>query len=155
MAKWPLRFTASSRDLPIDEFVFRVETLARLANLSSEALTLGLPQLLTGSAASWYWVFIRNEPYATWDRVKEALIAAFQSNVSDEAIRRLIRDRLQMPNERFMDFCIAVQVMEVRLTVRMSGPELLGVLRRNMLPHMQDRLLFVTVDSVTQLQQRV
>lgn len=155
MAKWPLRFSGSSRDLPIDEFVFRVETLARLANLTQEALTLGLHQILAGSAASWYWVFIRNEPYATWPVVRAALIAAFQSNVSDVAIRRLITDRLQRPSERFMEFCIAIQEMEVRLTVRMGGAELLEVLRRNMLPHMQDRLLFVPVASVAELQQRV
>lgn len=155
MAKWSLRFSGGPRDLPVDEFVFRVETLARLANLSYQALALGLHQILTGNASSWYWVYIRNEPFATWAMVRAALIAAFQSNVSDVAIRRRIMDRLQRPSERFMEFCIAVQELEVRLSVRMSDAELLEILRRNMLPHMQDRLLFVPVDTVLQLQQRV
>lgn len=155
MSKWPLRYSGGSRDLPADEFIFRAETLARLAKLSEEALTLGLHQLLSGAAASWYWVFIRNEPYATWFDVKRALIEAFQSNVSDVAIRRMMMDRLQRPNERFMEFCLALQEMEVRLSVRMVDHELLEVLKRNMLPHLQDRLLFIQIFSVRELQQSV
>lgn len=155
LSKCSLRFSGEPRDLPVEEFVFRLETLARFSNITPQSLALGLHQLLIGSASSWYWVFIRNEPYASWTRVKAALVASFQSNVSDMAIRRLIMDRLQRTSERFMEFCVAVQAMEVRLTVRMRDVELLDVLRRNMLPHMQDRLLFVPVDSVHQLQQRV
>lgn len=155
MSKWPLRFGGGPRDLPVDEFIFRVETLARLANIPHHALTLGLHQILSGSASTWYWIFIRREPYATWNRVKMELTGAFQSNVSDAAIRRMIMDRLQRANERFMEFAIAIQELEVRLTERMSERELLEALRRNMLPHIQDRLLFVPIDSVAQLQQRV
>lgn len=154
MIKWPLRFGGGPRDLPVDEFVFRAETLARLANLSQPAMALGLHQILTGNAATWYWIFIRNHPDATWPHVRQALIEAFQSNVSDDAIRRLINDRLQRPNERFMDFCIAMQELEVRLTQRMTDAELLQTLRRNMLPHVQDRLLFMPINSVLELQRR-
>lgn len=155
MAKWPLRFGGSTSDMPVDEFLFRAETLGRLANLSNDALTLGLHQILNGSAATWYWVFIRNEPNATWNQVKTALNFAFKSKVSDAAIRRLISDRLQRQGERFMEFCISIQELEVRLTHRMGDAELLDTLRRNMLPNIQDRLLFVPVYSVYELQQRV
>lgn len=155
MSKWPLRFAGSSVDLPVDEFIFRTETLARLTNLPQAALTLGVHQLLTGAAAAWYWVFIRNSPDATWLQVRQALSFAFQSNVSDAAIRRMIMDRLQRPGERFMDFVIAVQGLEVRLAHRMGEVELLETLKRNMLPHVQDRLLFVQINSVLELQQRV
>lgn len=155
MVKWPLRFGGGKDEMPVDEFIFRAETLARLANLSQAALTLGLHQILTNSAATWYWIYIRNEPNATWPQVKAALNFAFQSNVSDAAIRRLISDRLQRQGERFMEFCIAIQGLEVRLTHRMSEAELLDTLRRNMLPGVQDRLLFVPVVSVFDLQQRV
>lgn len=155
MSKWPLRFAGSSQDLPVDEFLFRAETLARLENLQHPALALGLHQLLVGAAASWYWIYIRNEPNASWIQVKQALTFAFQSNISDAAIRRLIMDRLQRPGERFMDFCVAIQGLEVRLARRMSEVELLDTLRRNMLSHLQDRLLFVPINSILGLQQRV
>lgn len=155
MSKWSLRFAGSSQDLAVDEFLFRVETLARLENLPLTALTLGLHQLLTGAAAAWYWIYIRREPKATWAQFKEALTFAFQSNISDAAIRRLIMDRLQRPGERFMEFCIEVQGLEVRLLRRMKEVELLDTLRRNMLPLLQDRLLFVVINSILELQQRV
>lgn len=155
MVKWPLRFGGGAKELPVEEFIFRAETLARLANLPFAALVLGLHQLLTGAAASWYWVYIRNEPNASWAQVRASLIAAFQSNVSDAAIRRRIMDRMQRNGERFTEFSIAIHEMEVRLANRMTENELLETLRRNMLPHVQDRLLFVTIRSVRELQARV
>lgn len=155
LEKWPLRFLGSPKDLPIDEFIFRVETLARLSDLTEAAMTLGLHQLLVGSAASWYWVFIRNEPNASWRRIKAALSEAFRSNVSDAAIRRAIMDRLQRPGERFVEFLLAIRELEVRLAVRFTEAELLETLRRNMLPTTQHRLLFVYPRSVPELQRYV
>lgn len=54
-----------------------------------------------------------------------------------------------------MEFAIAIQELEVRLAARMTEGELLDVLRRNMLPHVQDRLLFDPIASVRELQNRV
>lgn len=155
MAKWQLRFGGGPKDLPVDEFVFRVETLARLSTLPQAALTLGLHQLLAGTAESWYWIFLRNQPNATWAQTRASLIRAFKANTSDAAIRRLIMDRLQRPGERFMEFQLAIQELEVRLSIRMSEQELLETLRRNMLPHIQDRLLFLPIYTVCDLQGRV
>lgn len=155
MAKWPLRFGGGPKDLPVDEFIFRTETLARLSNIPQSALTLGLHQLLTGSAASWYWIFLRNQPNATWTHTRAEIIRAFQTNMSDAAIRRQIMDRLQRPSEKFVEFQLAIQQLEVRLARRMSEAELLETLRRNMLPHIQDKLLFLPIDSVYELQGRV
>lgn len=155
MSKWPLRFGGRPKDLPVEEFIFRTETLARLSGLPQTALALGLHQLLTDSASSWYWIFIRNHPNATWIQTREAITRAFQSNVSDAAIRRLIMDRVQRPGERFMEFNLAIQELEVRLTIPMTEQELMETLRRNMLPHIQDRLLFVPIQSIDDLQGRV
>lgn len=155
MRKWPLRFGGSPKDLPIDEFIIRTEILARLSSLPQAALTLGLHQILEGSAASWYWIYLRNKPNATWDQIREAITRAFRSNVSDDAIRRQIMDRLQRPGERFVEFQLAIQELEVRLARRMNEQELLETLRRNMLPHIQDRLLFLPIYSVNDLQGRV
>lgn len=154
MLKWPLRFGGGPRDMPVDEFLFRTETLARVGNLSHVALTWGLHQILTGAAASWYWVYIRSEPNATWPQVRAALTFAFQSNISDTAIRRQINERLQQQGERFMDFCLAIQELAVRLANRMSDAELLETLRRNMLPALQDQLLFLPTATVFDLQRR-
>lgn len=104
-------------------------------------MTLGLHQLLTGPAATWYWVFIKNEPNSTWNVTRRALALAFRSAVSDAAIWRMIMDRVQRPRERFTEFLLAIQELEVRLGNRMSEFELVETLKRNMLPHIQDRLL--------------
>lgn len=155
IGKWPLRFSGGSKDLPADEFIFRTETLARLSNLPQAALTLGLHQLLSGAASSWYWVFLRNHPTATWAQTRAAIVRAFQHNESDAAIRRQIMDRLQRPGERFVDYKLAVDELEVRLAVRMSEAELIETLRRNLLPHIQDRLLFVPTYTLYDLEARI
>lgn len=152
MMKWPLRFGGGVRDLPVEEFLFRVETLARVGNVSQAALTFGLHQILSDSAATWYWVYIREHPNATWQQVKEALTFAYRSSVTDAAIRRQISDRLQRQGERFMDYCLAVQELAVRLRRRMSNEELLEVLQRNMAPAYQERLLFHQVATLHELQ---
>lgn len=153
--KWAIRFSGTQSDLPVDEFLFRVEALAAIGNIPLDTLPLGIHQLLVGPAASCYWVFLRNSRNATWDQMKEVLSRAFPANLSDDAIRRLISDRLQRPGECFTIYMLAIQSLEVRLTIRMTQPELLETLRRNMLPHIQDRLLFVQLHSVRDLQQRV
>lgn len=153
MMKWPIRFGGGPRDPPVEEFIFRVETLARGGNVSEAALTFGLHQILTDAAASWYWVYIRTRPHANWPSVKAALIFAFRSSATDAAIRRQIHDRLQRQGERFMEFCLAIQELNIRLKRRMCEGDLLDVLRRNMAPAYQDRLLFHPVGSLHQLQE--
>lgn len=153
--KCQLRFGGTSKDLPVDEFVFRIELLARNARLPESALTTYLHQLLVGEASSWYWLFMRNQPNANWEQIREELIAYFQYTVSDDAIRRMIMDRLQRPGERFMQFNLAVQALEVRLQVRMTERELLDTLRHNMLPQIQDRILFIQINSIRELQRCV
>lgn len=153
MLKWPLRFSGGSRDLPVEEFIFRAETLARVGNISEAALAYGLHQLLTDAANSWYWVYIRGQPNATWPEVRAALIFAFRSSASDAAIRRQIHDRLQQQGERFMEYCLAIQELALRLQRRMSEAELLEVLRRNLAPAYQDRLLFRPVANLHELQE--
>lgn len=155
MAKWPLRFRGGPGDMAADDFVFRIETLARMNHINEATLVLGLHQVLTHSAAEWYWVVMRNEPNVTWARLRSVLTSAFQSAEPDEAIRRRISDRLQRSGETFMQFCIAIQVMEARLAVRMTEQELVDILKRNMLPEHQYKLVFEQPPSVCVLQQRV
>lgn len=51
MGKWTIRFSGELKDVPIDIFLRRIETLARAFFLPQSALKLGLHQLLTGLAS--------------------------------------------------------------------------------------------------------
>lgn len=155
IGKWPIRFSGGPKEIPVDQFIRRYETLARMYGIPQSAMTLGLQQLLTGVASSWFWTFITDNPNSSWAQTQATLKLQFQTVVSDEAIHRQIRDRMQRPGERFTEFQIAIQELEVRLAVRMSEPALLETLRRNMLPHLQDRLLFLEIYSKYDLLARV
>lgn len=152
MLKWPLRFGGGPKDLPVEEFIFRVETLARVGNVSEAALAVGLHQILVDAAASCFWVYIRGHPDATWAQVKAELVFAFRSGASDTAIMRQIHDRLQRQGERFMEFCLAIQELASRLRRPLAAAEMLDVVRRNMAPAYQDRLLFRPVATLHELQ---
>lgn len=155
MSKWGLQFGGAPNDLPVEEFILRVETLARVYRVPQAALTVSILQLLTGTASSWYWTFIRNYPTATWPQARATLQRAFRRNASDEAIRRLIMDRLQLPSETFTQFQLAIEALELRLAERMTEQQLVDILRRNMLPHVQDKLLFHHINSLYDLQECV
>lgn len=152
ISKWQLKYGAGPRDITVGEFVSRLEMLASLAHVPQSALTLALQQILTGTALSWFYMYIQNHPNPTWALTRRELIRAFQSNVSDTAIRRLIMDRLQRPGETFTEYQIAIQGLEARLSARMTPVELLDSLRSNLLPHIQEKLLFVPINSIYQLQ---
>lgn len=146
--RWP------SGRFDLTEEIFRAETLAQVGNLSQATLAGGLSQLLSGPAATWYWVYRRREPNATWAQLSAAFVFQFQTHESDASIRRKISDRLQNPGEKFMEFSLAVQALNLRLTNRMGDDELLEILRRNMIPAYQDRLIFFPIANIFELQQR-
>lgn len=64
MSRWSLKFSGSPSDHPVDEFLFRLETLAEADNIPLESISLGLHSLLQGQALDYYWLFRRQQPQA-------------------------------------------------------------------------------------------
>ena len=93
MDTWKVKFESSSGDVAMDEFVFRVESIARSTNTSFECLAAGLHFLLSGRATSWYWIHIRKYPNQGWTALKRSLIAHFSVEQIDAEIRVLIEAR--------------------------------------------------------------
>lgn len=54
MAKWNLRFCGNDKDMWVDDFLFRAETLARSANIGLDALPFGMHYLLHEDAQDWF-----------------------------------------------------------------------------------------------------
>lgn len=148
MDAWKVKYDGSSDDMSVDEFIFRVETLAKSTNTSTEHLASGLHFLLSGRAANWYWIHIRKYPCQNWNALKRALTAHFAVEQSDAEIRVLIEARKQLPKESFADFSVAVQQLTVRLRRIVDEEETVEILKRNMNFRLRESLLFHEVNTV-------
>lgn len=151
LSKWTVRFGGSAKDLPIDEFFFRVENLAAADNVHADSLVLGLHCLLTGNASDFYWVQRRKNPNHAWVALKQAMIAHFARQETDLEIRKLIMERRQAANEGFGEFSLAVECLAARLHRGMEDGELMDILRQNMSSKLQTCLLMYPTPTVDAL----
>lgn len=151
LSRWGVRFGGSKKDLPIEEFVFRIENLAGGDNIPANSLVWGLHTLLTDGAADFYWIQRRKYPNANWAQLKQAFLSHFSKHENDFEVRKIIMNRRQKSSEEFGDFCLAIECMAARLSRPMLEVELLEILRENMSAKLQDRLLLHHTASVAAL----
>lgn len=151
LSRWTVRFGGGKRDLPIDEFIFRVENLAAADSIQANSLVWGLHTLLFDSAADFYWVQRRKNPDANWVQLKNSFLSHFARHENDFEIRKSIMNRRQKPAEEFSEFCLVVECLAARLSRPMADEELVEILRENMSPRLQDRLLLHRTSTVAAL----
>lgn len=153
LSKWTARFSGSSRDLPVDEFFFRVENLAAADNVHADSLVLGLHCLLTSSASDFYWVQRRKNPNHTWAQLKRSMSSHFARQETDLELRKIIMGRAQAATEGFGEFSLAVECLAARLTWPMGDAELVEILRQNMSHRLQTCLLMTHTPTVESLKE--
>lgn len=151
ISRWTVRFGGNKKDLPIDEFLFRVENLAAADMVPLNNLVGGLHHLLFDNASDFYWILRRKYPGATWLQVKNSLKAHFGKQENDFEIRNVIMNRKQGMREEFGEFSLAVECLAARLTRPMYEGDLVDILRENMSSRLRDRLLMVPIDSIDHL----
>lgn len=153
MGKWNLQFRGTASDFPVDEFLFRVETLARSSNIAECMLPFGMHYVLHGEAQNWYWVYHRDNPQADWITFKDAMRRHFSLVETQVEIREKISRRKQRMGEVFNEFYLSVAGIAARLNQRMPENELVEILRANMIPQLKNALLFQPTPTVAHLQE--
>lgn len=153
MAKWNIRFSGGKSDLYVDEFLFRVETLATSAGIDYNYLPLGMHYVLHGQAQEWFWIFYREFPEANWTAMKAALRNQFSSLADDFELWDQIRARKQQSNENFSQFYLAMAAMCARFEQRIPEDQLVRLLRSNMSHGLKRALLYQPTNSLHELQE--
>lgn len=153
MSKWNLRFCGNNKDVWVDDFLFRAETLARSANIGLDVLPLGMHYLLHDDALDWFWDYHRNNPVSSWAEFVAAMRHQYSSTDTDLEIYDKIRSRKQLQGETFTKFSVAVSLLASRLRTPLSEAERLEHLRANMSLGLRNALLFHPTRSVHQLQE--
>lgn len=69
---WSIRFDGTESTFPVEEFIFRVETMAEGDNVPNNLLAASLHYLLTGNALTWYWLFKRQHRNVSWEELRRA-----------------------------------------------------------------------------------
>lgn len=152
--QWSLRFDGGPKCLDAEDFIFRVETQAKLCGVSQAALVIGFGQLLRGLAEQWFWTYQHQHETSTWAQMKSAFVKRYTpKRRTDQEIKARIANRKQQDDESFNTFCQDVEALASRLTHRMEEDEMLEVLRRNMTLELRKetrRDTFWTVDELLQ-----
>lgn len=152
MDKWTLKFAGSSQDIPIDDFIFRVESLATAAQLNHGDIVLGLHFILRDTASDWYWTYRRKHPDALWPALRAAMITQYEREFTDLQLRRAMMNRRQRNTEKFADFCLVIESMSVRLRRAFDEVELVDLLKQNMSSRLQEATLMHDLPTVSDLQ---
>lgn len=148
ITRWSVKFGGHKNDLPIDEFIFRIENLAAADNVPLYNLVGGLHHLLTDGATDYYWIQRRKYPNANWEQLKMLMLSHFARQENDFELRNLIMNRKQANKEEFNEFSLTVECLAARLRRPMADEELVEILRENMSSRLQDRLLLVPTPTV-------
>lgn len=142
MSKWSLKYRGTSSGIPIDDFLFRVETLARSLDIDLNRLAMGMPFILEGEAQEWFWIYQREYPNADWQAFKGAMSHQFSKVENQFEIWDQIRSRKQKETETFGQFYIAVAALAARLRPPLEQARMIELLRANMHVGLRTALLY-------------
>lgn len=132
--KWNINFNPNSKDtIPIEQFLYRVEHLARVYKISHDEMVNDVQFLLSGEACQYYWLLIKTTANLNWECLKEALITRFKDRKTDFDIKFELHNRKQnVPRESFLEFYNAVLTISYTLKIPLPDIDLIDLLMRNM-----------------------
>lgn len=153
---WRIKFTGYSNCMPVEEFIYRVNTLVT-DNLASDfgLLCRNACCLFEGKALEWYWRYHRQHPDMRWEDLSTALKAHYKDDYSDYDILDDIRKRKQRTAESIDEFLETVSTMADRLKNPMSEVDLCETVIRNLRPEVRHELLYLDINSLSKLRKEV
>lgn len=151
LARWPIKFDGSSSGLPVEEFIFRIQTMCECENVSVQQMATGLHYVLAGNALVWYWLYKRQHRQVSWLDLEAALKSEFRTRDTDYEIRKRADSMRQGPKEAFADFRLRVESELIKLRNPMHESDKLAMLKRNVGTDLRKVLFFRHARSASEL----
>ena len=151
LARSGIPYDGSSGAIPIDLFVFQLETMAKSLNLSDELLFTEICFVLKGNALRYYWTYRRSNFNSTWSKFRNDLIERFKDRRTEFELRRLVESRKQHSREPFMNFYNDVWSLTLQCRKAYSDEDLIEILRLNMHPALQINLTDKHFENIQEL----
>lgn len=151
LQKWGIRFDPALKNLSIEEFVFRAESL-RIDNLCPiDAFMRGFHHLLAGAANDWIWDFRHKNPYSEWSQLKYQLIKKFRSFESDFEIQRRIVERRQGQSESADAYITEIIKLKNQMRSPISEHELVRTVKENLKDGLFQLVFPMEIHSIEEL----
>lgn len=135
----------------VQDFIFRLEMYATRDAYPVHGLSSIIMNFVTGTAENWLWVFIRKNPGATWNAIKNAMLARFCSEDFEESTIHSIYHKLQGPKESINHYIMEIEALNNRLTNPLPEIQLMRTIRHNMSTELQDKTLHLRFNSIEEL----
>lgn len=153
---WNLQFDGSTQGLDVDEFLYRVKSLAA-DNFEGDYTVIckNLNILLSGKAREWFWRYRKQVPSVIWEDFCIAIRYQYKDFRSDADIREELRNRKQKPGESFESFYDSICTILDRLSSQIPDVELIEIIKRNLRPDIRHELLYVPILSIAHLRKLI
>lgn len=146
--KWPIRFSGDPKGMSVEEFLKRVDVLARNNQVSEQELLSKANFLFRPESPAEIWYYTFSNKFTNWQTLKYYLRLRFEVPNKDKVIEREIRDRKQMPNETFVTFMGEIERLCQQLSRPMSERAKRSILLDNMRDWYRPHLAFIDTETM-------
>ena len=154
ISKWGLSFSGRSDSLIGDEFLYRIEALARAKGVGYQELANNVHMVLKDEAAEWFWTqFCRDYPTFSWEIFKHEFQLQYQMLRTDDEIKREMLNLRQQPQEAFDSYLQRMTVLKNQLRVQPTEDDFIRLVKDNLHPRLATMVYTQPVTSILDLKQ--
>jgi len=140
--------------MTVESFLFRVDRLQELYDLSRQQVFREFHLLLAGAATKWYWQLMEDkaEDYDfDYYSLTQEMRRAFSTTGSDLMKVKELMERKQGPHETFSDYVSDMHNLHFKLKHKIAEDEFVELLKDNMNSQMGGLLLTSPITSLAEL----
>ncbi|KAI8121827.1 hypothetical protein CVS40_7193 [Lucilia cuprina] len=130
---WNVSF---SGDEDVSDYLFKVDTLTERSQCPYDYVMANFHIFLKGKAETWFWMYIKQNPRATYPLLKRAITKQFGTLEGDLDILMKISARKHHLKESYDDFYSSLVRMNLKLEQPMEDDALIKIIRRNVRPEL-------------------
>lgn len=131
------------------EFLERLEENRRARNISDARLLKSACELFCDNGLIWYRT--RASQFENWPQLARELRATFGSATYDRDLLKLVRERIQRPEEKLHIFVTIVVSYFLKLSRPLAESEQLEIIMSNLRPYLQHQFALITINSIDEL----
>ncbi|XP_074033102.1 uncharacterized protein [Leptinotarsa decemlineata] len=147
ISKWNVRFNGQGS---VTNFIERIEELSYACGITEKELLHSAVILFSGTALSWYRAIRDN--LDSWSSFKAKLRSTYLSSEYEEDVWGDIRNRTQGAEEKTVIFSAQMKNLFRKLSQPPSEEIQLRIIRRNLLPVIQNQLALYPIGTIDELE---
>uniref|UniRef100_A0A1A9WJV5 Retrotrans_gag domain-containing protein n=1 Tax=Glossina brevipalpis TaxID=37001 RepID=A0A1A9WJV5_9MUSC len=139
LCKWHVKFDGMDKSISDESFIFRIEKLRVLSQVSYDELFAQFHCLVSGKAKRWYWKTLEereNDLSFDYFALKKEFVDQYKATKSDYELIHEIMNRKQQPAESFEDYNVDIHNLRFKMKNKMPESELIKIIKSNVKPRL-------------------